>query len=298
MSELQSTWTRKAIRALHCLALWLFISANATGASTTQVPVDWHLAVTGRGTDTALGPIEPAIILSCPGCCSSHGGIGSSCAANGHIYCRDGTASPTCLCSTCGVSPPPTCTGGQYYDGTRCVCPGNQVLINGQCTTLPTCTNGHVLVGTACVCPTGQTEINGVCTTPPAFSITPGISGNWYNPTQSGHGFQIEILKSPAGYATVFWFVFDNYRNPAWITGVGPIQGNKVVMSAGRRLGAQFPPLFRTTDAVGTAWGTLTLTFSDCTHGHVTWTSTDSAFSSSGGMDIVRLTELAGTSCP
>jgi hypothetical protein len=44
---------------------------------------------------------------ACPGCCSSQGGISNSCAADGRIYCADGTISPTCLCSTCGVSTPP-----------------------------------------------------------------------------------------------------------------------------------------------------------------------------------------------
>ena len=41
----------------------------------------------------------------CPGCCSSHGGIANFCAANGKVYCSDGTVSPTCYCSSCGVAP-------------------------------------------------------------------------------------------------------------------------------------------------------------------------------------------------
>lgn len=40
----------------------------------------------------------------CPGCCSSHGGISSSCSYSGRIYCNDGTVSPSCLCSSCGVA--------------------------------------------------------------------------------------------------------------------------------------------------------------------------------------------------
>jgi len=43
---------------------------------------------------------------ACPGCCSSHGGITNSCAANGNVICRDGTVSPSCRCSSCGVSGP------------------------------------------------------------------------------------------------------------------------------------------------------------------------------------------------
>ena len=40
----------------------------------------------------------------CPGCCSSHGGIANICSASGRIYCADGTVSPSCYCSTCGVA--------------------------------------------------------------------------------------------------------------------------------------------------------------------------------------------------
>lgn len=288
--------------------------------------IDWRAAVTGDQGDSTVQQL-PDTVLACPGCCSSHGGISSSCASNGHIYCNDGTASPTCLCSSCGVGNP-TCTGGQIWTGSACECPAGQTLVNGVCTTstctggrywngsscvcgsgqafisnaCTTCTNGHVpnSTATACVCPSGQTEVAGVCTTQQqtTFAIGGGMSGNWYNAAQSGHGFQLEILKSPLGYASVFWFAFDNYRNQAWISGVGLIQGNRIVIDAARRVGAQFPPYFAPAEAQSLPWGTVTLTFSDCTHGHVDWTSTDPSFSSSGGMDLVRLTQILGTSCP
>ena len=76
---------------------------------------------------------------ACPGCCSGHGGISNSCASNGRIYCVDGTISPSCLCSTCGVSPPPpvSCTGGRTYVGGVCVCPGGSqwAALEGICHT-------------------------------------------------------------------------------------------------------------------------------------------------------------------
>ena len=134
--------------------------------------------------------------------------------------------------------------------------------------------------------------------TPAPFSPGTGLSGNWYNPQQDGHGFQFEVLQAPSGVVTVFWFVFDNNRNQAWILGTGRFNDNRLVMDSGRRLGARFPPNFLSSEAVGTPWGTLTFTFSDCDHGHVDWTTTDPAFTPSGGMDIQRLTQVAGTSCP
>lgn len=50
-----------------------------------------------------IGFLQP-VFAGCPGCCSSHGGISSSCSSNGRIYCMDGTVSPSCSCSSCGVS--------------------------------------------------------------------------------------------------------------------------------------------------------------------------------------------------
>ena len=139
-------------------------------------------------------------------------------------------------------------------------------------------------------------EVRGQLST--AFALGPGLSGNWNNTAQDGHGFQFEVLKEPAGIVTVFWFVFDNNRNQAYIVGAAAIDGNKIVMNAGRRLGARFPPNFLSADAVGAPWGTLTFTFTDCDHGHVEWTTTDPAFNASGGMDLQRVTQLAGTTCP
>lgn len=54
-----------------------------------------------------LAVAAPAF-AQCPGCCSGHGGITQICSSNGRIRCMDGTTSPTCLCSTCGVSTTPT----------------------------------------------------------------------------------------------------------------------------------------------------------------------------------------------
>jgi hypothetical protein len=53
---------------------------------------------------------DPGVLpAGCPGCCSSHGGITNACFSDGRVYCADGSVSPTCLCSTCGISvaPPP-----------------------------------------------------------------------------------------------------------------------------------------------------------------------------------------------
>ena len=44
-----------------------------------------------------------SVSAGCPGCCSSHGGITQSC-SSGKVVCADGTVSPSCTCSSCGVA--------------------------------------------------------------------------------------------------------------------------------------------------------------------------------------------------
>lgn len=335
------------------LAFLLFALTGAFPAFSQNGPIDWHAAIVGD-TKAIKQP------NACPGCCSGHGGISSSCSSSGRIVCRDGTVSPSCSCSSCGVTQTPTCTGGRYWNGTACVCPSGQSFINGQCrATPPTCTGGQVWNGTACACPAGQTLVNGQCqTTPPtctggqswngtacacpagqtlingqcltttptcsggqswngtacacptgqvltngqcsattAFVIGTGISGNWFNPSESGHGFQFEVLGTPPSLMTVFWFTFDNAGNTVWISGAGSFQGNRFVVDAGRRLGGRFPPNFNGAATSVLPWGRLTFTFQDCTHARVEWSSSDPNFTANGAMNLEQLTRVSGTSC-
>lgn len=130
----------------------------------------------------------------------------------------------------------------------------------------------------------------------PSLVLGPGFSGNWFNPSQDGHGFQLEAVTDTI--FTAFWFVFDNNGNQAWISGVGERNGNQIVMSAARVTGGHFPPNFDPNAVQKPSWGTLTFTFSDCTHGAVDWTSTDTAFTPAGHLDLMRVTQIFGTTCP
>lgn len=126
--------------------------------------------------------------------------------------------------------------------------------------------------------------------------LGPGFSGNWFNPSQDGHGVQLEAVTDTI--FTAFWFVFDNNGNQAWISGVGERNGNQIVMNAARVTGGRFPPNFDPAAVQKPTWGTLTFTFTDCTHGAVDWTSTDPAFTPAGHLDLVRVTQIQGTTCP
>jgi hypothetical protein len=161
-----------------------------------------------------------------------------------------------------------------------------------------TCTGGQILSGGFCVCPPGQALSNGQCRATNGFVIVPGISGSWYEPDQSGHGFMIEVLSSPAGSLLATWFTFDSAGNAAWIEGVGQIEGNRVSIPAIVVRGGRFPPRFDASAIEHSPWGTLTFVFSDCSHATLDWTSSDPSFTALGTMHLEPLTRVAGTRCP
>lgn len=342
-------------RLTSLLALFVLMLSTAFPAlAQGNGPTDRHAAILGDAK-----AFEQS--TTCPGCCSSHGGISPTCSSNGRIMCRDGTVSPSCSCSSCGVNQTPTCTGGRYWNGAACICPTGQSFINSKCrvststcaggqtwngsactcptgqivvsgqcqvpapsctggqiwngsscacptgqtlangrcrTSKPTCTGGQTWNGSACACPTGQVLTNGECTSNPGFVIGPGVSGNWFNPSESGHGFQFEILGNPPFTMTVFWFTFDNAGNTVWISGAGAFQGNRFVVDAVRVLGGRFPPHFKSRNVTTLPWGRLIFTFQDCTHARVEWASFDPNFTANGSMNLEQLTRVSGMSCP
>lgn len=130
----------------------------------------------------------------------------------------------------------------------------------------------------------------------PPFSIGSAVSGNWFNPAQSGHGFQLEKVNDTT--VTAFWFTFDANGNQVWILGVGQIVDNRIEMQAVKSRGGRFPPNFDPTQITNPPWGTLTFTFTSCNAGSVAWTSTDPAFTASGTLALERVTSVVGTTCP
>jgi len=131
----------------------------------------------------------------------------------------------------------------------------------------------------------------------PGVPITPGFTGNWYDPSQSGHGFSIEVL--PNNQMLADWYVFAPNGGQSWIVAMGPISGNTAVLQASQAVGpgGQFPPNFNPARVNAKAWGTITVTFTDCNNGQASWQPTAAGYTS-GSMPIARLTQPAGLSCP
>ena len=71
----------------------------------------------------------------------------------------------TCGSGDCTFTATTSCTGGQVFDGVKCVCPAGQIFDGSNCITIPICIGGKVLQGTTCVCPSGTHDTGSTCVT-------------------------------------------------------------------------------------------------------------------------------------
>ena len=71
----------------------------------------------------------------------------------------------TCGSGGCTFTAVASCTGGQVFDGVKCVCPAGQIFDGSNCIAIPICTGGKVLQGTTCVCPSGTHDTGSTCVT-------------------------------------------------------------------------------------------------------------------------------------
>jgi hypothetical protein len=101
-------------------------------------------------------------------------------------------------------------------------------------------------------------------------------SGNWFNPAQSGHGFEFEVLPTSPALLAVDWFAFSPSGAPVWLQGVGQINDSSAQMQLQLidGAGAQFPPNFDPGGITKHVWGTAIFTFTDSAHATVAWNST------------------------
>ena len=129
-------------------------------------------------------------------------------------------------------------------------------------------------------------------------SIDGHMSGNWYDPVRSGQGIQLEFTDQNNA-AIAIWFVFGPDGGQNWIYAQGTYDTTKatVTLPATMKTGARFPPLFKPSDVQSTSWGTITLAFTDCNNGTLSWNSTLPGYGI-GSMPLSRLTSIRGTKCP
>jgi len=129
--------------------------------------------------------------------------------------------------------------------------------------------------------------------------ISAAFSGNWFDPSQSGQGFEIEILGGSVPQMSVLWFTFAPGGGQTWIAASGAIDGTQATMDAYQISGpgAVFPPHFDAAQLTRQPWGSLKFTFSGCNSGRVDWQSVLPGYGS-GTMPLTRLTMPDGLTCP
>lgn len=126
------------------------------------------------------------------------------------------------------------------------------------------------------------------------FEINPGISALWVDQADSGHGVMLELLTPKLAW--MCWFVSDLDKNSAWICGLGSINGDTIEFEAFTVEGGVFPPVTDMESITEVAWGTITIVFSDCNNGLMSWFTEATGFQT-GSMALQRLSGLYGLDC-
>ena len=141
-------------------------------------------------------------------------------------------------------------------------------------------------------------------------NVRPSWSGSWYNPEQSGHGINIEILDEER--SIIYWYTYDLQGEPIWLV----VQGVNIYVPNSQVWGGDLPRPGITIE--GTAyyhegmiygdfdpatnnrreWGTIELEFDywDCDHALLEWYPVMAGFSQ-GSTRLRRLTTVNGLDC-
>lgn len=126
------------------------------------------------------------------------------------------------------------------------------------------------------------------------LSLRGDFTGNWYDPAQSGHGLQLEVIDPRTAVLT--WYTFDAQGDTIWLFGVGDVEGDRIRAELHLFQGGAFPPDFDPDAVAGELWGEVVLTFADCDSGEMSWDPVLPGFTP-GAMPLVRLTGLQDLRC-
>jgi YVTN family beta-propeller protein len=126
------------------------------------------------------------------------------------------------------------------------------------------------------------------------FTVTPAISGVWYDPSHNGEGWLLEILAD--GQALIAWFSYDTEGEQAWFYNAGTVMGNQIIFDLLMPSGTDFGPTFDGEDLSHPVWGTATFTFDSCNSGSMTYDSPLEGYGS-GNLQLKRVTYLSGLEC-
>ena len=133
---------------------------------------------------------------------------------------------------------------------------------------------------------------------PAAAAIDGSYSGSWYNPPESGSGFNLEVFSRER--ALLYWYTYDDAGQAVWLYSEGKITGNRidfdVYYSDGMRFSAP-----DTADRTNRRWGSATMTFTDCDNATLsygsTYTGPEHSPVGTRTLPVRRLISIAGHRC-
>ncbi|MEM7706839.1 MAG: hypothetical protein AAF358_14870 [Pseudomonadota bacterium] len=97
----------------------------------------------------------------------------------------------------------------------------------------------------------------------PGYTLTSAVNGLWFDPTQPGHGIQVQLIDGEAApQLLVTWYVYDN-GEPRWLIGTGEINRDRAVVDMTVTRGGEFGAAFDPANIVREPWGQLELVFRD-----------------------------------
>lgn len=124
--------------------------------------------------------------------------------------------------------------------------------------------------------------------------LTPRLNGSWFDPAQSGHGINVEVVDRET--LLVQWLTFDADGNRLWIVGAGVHEGASAVLQAHTVSGGRFPPQFDPSQAQAQLWGTIGIEFLSCTRARMDWQRVGPG-AVAGSMPLHRLVGADGSLC-
>jgi len=121
-------------------------------------------------------------------------------------------------------------------------------------------------------------------------SINSCHSGSWYNPSTDGQGLAVDVIDLGGVQMVVNWYTYNNGQQ-YWLTGSGPIVGNKVTLNVVTTNGANFPPDFESSDVNVIPWGEIDFELVDDNHAQLSWRPILEGFSA-GELSVQRLSQI------
>ena len=122
-----------------------------------------------------------------------------------------------------------------------------------------------------------------------------GTSGLYFNSANNGH--YVTVQRVFDDNALVIWNTFDQAGKPAWVYGVGSINGGKIhVEQVAENLGGVLHPGGAVSGVTPTFWGTLDLDFSSCSAATLNYHSALPKFGN-GTVNLERLAFVTGLDC-